>query len=82
MKTIIYLILLCLMGCNFTAALNSQGKPIEYICEMKDFKGFPKKVQGKLAFELKKTLTIFVQNKDKSQRVDLTFEKKYCKEVK
>ena len=49
---------------------------------MNGFNGFPKEVKGYLAFELKRTTTIFIHNKDKTQRADLTFDKKYCKEVK
>lgn len=83
MKSIICLILLILSSCNFIGTTRTtQGKPTEIVCKMNDFNGFPKEVQGYLAFNLKTVVTIYIYNKDKTQRIDMTFKKKYCREVK
>lgn len=76
MKYIILMALL-LTGCSSPMAV--QGIPIPYVCKINNIKGFPQKINGYLAVELRTTVTIFITNSDKTQRVDLTFKKEHCK---
>jgi len=48
-------------------------------CSMNNFKSFPSKVTGQIVFVFNKTMTIAVLNRDKSERVDLTFPRSRCK---
>lgn len=76
---IIALFSLWLVGCDQIAALNSETTVLRATCYMKDFDGFPEKVTGPVTLELKSYYTIKIENKDKSESVEMTFLKSKCK---
>lgn len=48
-------------------------------CTMNGFKGFPSKVSGPVALELKNVMSIIIVNKDKTEQVEIVFPKNKCK---
>ncbi len=48
------------------------------ICLMNGFPGFPAKVKGDVVISLKNYITIAVQNKEKTELVEMTFPKNKC----
>ena len=48
---------------------------------MDKFEGFPAKVTGQVSFELKNFLTLVIENKAKTEKVEITFPKDKCKVI-
>ena len=55
------------------------AEPKFVTCTMNNFKGFPSRVKGQVAFVFKNSITIAVLSRDKASRVDLTFPRNRCK---
>jgi len=73
-----YLMLLFLVGCGFTGSVDLGGSNRVVTCKMNNFNQFPSKITGKVTLELKNFLTIVVFNKDKTEKVEITFPKEKC----
>jgi len=81
MKILLPIMIMFLFGCNNIAQVNKDysGGDRTVTCTLTNFKTLPKTITGQVAFELKSTISIAVFNKDKSERVDMTFPKDKCK---
>ena len=76
------LFLLFFIGCNGNLITTvSSATIIRATCYLNDFKGFPEKVTGPVSLELKNFLTIVVENKKKTEKVEITFPKSKCKVI-
>lgn len=74
-----FIALLFLTGCNEGAFFKGNTVILNATCYMKNFKDFPDRVSGPVVLQLKNYLTIRVDNKDKSESVEMTFPKSKCK---
>lgn len=52
------------------------------ICMMNNFNNLPSKLTGRVVLKLKNTITVMVMNNSSTQSIEITFDKKYCKEDK
>ena len=68
-----------LVGCEAAIFPASETKTLQATCYMDNFKGFPEKVTGPVTFELKKFITIKIDNEDKTESIEMTFPKSKCK---
>jgi hypothetical protein len=69
--------MLWITGCDKFAVTKSTI--LNATCYMEGFEGFPEKVTGPVTLELRSYLTILVKNKDKTEKVEITFPKSKCK---
>jgi hypothetical protein len=70
-------IIFLISGCNYVAS-SDNSSPQQATCKMDNFKNFPKKVTGPVTLELKTYITILIENKDKTEKVEMTFLKSKC----
>jgi hypothetical protein len=52
------------------------------VCLLNNFKDMPSKIDGTVVLKLENFITISIENEDKSQVVELTFNKNMCTEKK
>ncbi len=75
------ILLFMLTGCDFLSqnisTQESQNRTV--VCKLKNFDGFPRQVMGPVVFELRTTITIAIFNRDRTERVDMTFPKSKCR---
>ena len=70
-----------LVGCSEPASIITKSTIVRATCYMDKFEGFPAKVTGQVSFELKNFLTLVIENKAKTEKVEITFPKDKCKVI-
>jgi len=71
--------ILLIAGCSQELVLKKNEETSKtLVCKMNNFKDFPREVSGVVSFELKNFVTIVLENKDKTEKVEMTFSKEKC----